>query len=370
MSRKFKADKLAKQFVQKDRDIEDEYNSSSESEEDQLEIKKEFAPSRIRQSAMPDIKVDIKSKGGFEDHANLSDNEYYEEEEENGYSNEDSDAGSDDSDGLSMMNEDAINDLADEIDEDEPADLIESMQKQQEEDLKIAKGTSALQDQKKRLLSLFFKMHALMCLVNQLPPTSLDDDSQISPYALAAEDPEIAQAFQNAAKAISELTNELKSIKEDLEKFYGWEGDDLASTMMGIITQWGQKVRLSAGMKHGSVINRPIEQQISAALHDKEMITAPTRAVAEKRVFGGPHPDYLHANYNDEEFYDKQLREIVDEKAPQAAVKVRVGRPTKATLRSHQISYEPIPELQGFMSATMEPVPDNLDALLRSLMGQ
>ena len=245
------------------------------------------------------------------------------------------------------------------------------MQKQKEEDLKVAKGNKALQDQKKRILSLFLKIHPLIQLINQLPPVSLDDDAPFNPYAIAAEDKEIAEAFKEAADAVEVVRNDFIELKKTLTSFYKWtEEDDKTEKLMEIISHWGQRLRQSSGLKNGSVINRPIEQQISAALKDRETLVQPSRRVTEKRVFGVEEiPEFLHINYTDEDFYDKQMREIIAEKNPEVLARVKSSKPTKATLKSKQVNYEVIPELQNYMSATMKPIPDTIDAMLRSLMG-
>lgn len=379
--RHFTADKLAKRYVKKEKNIEDENEFSSSAEESEIETDLKYNPSLIRQNEIPDIDVSEKKHTSFEDHANLSGSDEYEEDiydeeedEEQSANSADELVESDDSDHLLDMNAGEVDALADEIDkiddEKEEADIVTMVSKQREEDLKIAHGVSALQEQKKRILSLFLKIHPLISLINQLPPTSLDNDAEFSPYSIAAQDPEIKNAFIEAYKAVERVQEDFTKLKNTISGFYKWEEDTKQNQMLDIISHWGQKLRQAAGIRSGTVINRPIEQQITSALRDMETLTQPSRRVTEKRVFGVESiPEFLHCNYNDDDFYDRLLREIVSEKNPEVLTRVKKTNPTKAGLKSKQISYEVIPELQNYMAPTMQPVPDSIDAMLKSLMG-
>ncbi|EAY16702.1 hypothetical protein TVAG_067070 [Trichomonas vaginalis G3] len=381
--RKFTADKLAKRYVKKEKNIEDENEFSSEAEESEVETELKYNPSLIRKDDVPEIDVTEHKKADFEDHADFSESasdaeEDYSNEEEEGQSGSDdvdelAESG-DESDHLLDIKAGEVDALAAEIEqideEAEESDIVSLVAKQREEDLKIAHGVSTLQDQKKRILTLFLKIHPLISLINQLPPVSLDDDAEFSPYSLAAEDPEINQAFTDACKAIDVVCQDFAELRKTLDGFYKWEEDTVTDKMMDIISHWGQKLRQAAGIRSGTVINRPIEQQITSSLRDMETLTQPSRRVTEKRVFGVEKmPDFLRCNYNDDDFYDRLLREIVAEKNPDVLAKVKKTNPTKAGLKSKQISYEEIPELRNYMTATMQPVPDSIDAMLKSLMG-
>ena len=390
-TRKFAADKIAKRFNKKIKDADDdqlESANSSDAEESEFERDISYNPSNLRQIEVPKYQESKKSND-FDGHAHFSDysdngEEEYEEEnpeeednDQSGYSLDSGDDGDQNTDDELMGIHDAeLDELEaqlrgqEEEEEDEGGKLVSEVQKQREKDLKVARGNRALQEQKKRILSLFLKIHPLIGLINQLPPISLDDEAPFNPYSIAAEDEEIAQAFKEAADAIEIVRNDFIKLKSTLVSFYDWKEEEKTDKMMEIITHWGQRLRQSSGVRSGTVINRPIEQQITAALNDRETLVQPSRRVREKRIYGLDEvPEFLHANYDDTDFYDKQMREIIAEKNPEALAHVKTSKPTKATLRSKQVNYDVIPELQNYMSATMKPIPDTIDAMLRSIMG-
>ena len=390
-TRKFAADKIAKRFSRKVKEANEdqlESSNSSDQEESEFETDVKYNPSNLREIDVPKYEPS-KRRNEFDEHAHFSDysesdnqenGEEEGEEEENSGNEYSIDSGSDEAqdtdDELMGMHDAELDDLEAQLrdqdedeEEDEGGQLVMKVQKQREEDLKVAKGNRALQEQKKRILSLFLKIHPLIALINQLPPVSLDDDAPYNPLQIAMEDEELAKAFEEAAAAIEVLRNDFVKLKQKLVEFYQWNEDEKTDKMMEIITHWGQRLRQASGVRSGTVINRPIEQQITAALNDRETLVQPSRRVHEKRVFGVDKvPEFLHVNYADDDFYDKLMREIIAEKNPQALAHVKTSKPTKATLRSKQVSYDVIPELQNYMSATMKPIPDTIDAMLRSIM--
>lgn len=103
-------------------------------------------------------------------------------------------------------------------------------------------------------MALRFILQKVLILVNQLPPTTSPDDPTISPYEIAAEDPEVAQMLQEVHQSACKLLENIRTIKQTLEQYYDWtEPDEVGNNIMEIIAHWGQRLRLSSGMKKGSV---------------------------------------------------------------------------------------------------------------------
>jgi len=357
---KFAADRIAKKFIPKSKDIEDsESQSEEESEEETVKPDIKYNPSKIRPSAIPKIKYADESESNSE-----------EESKDDGYSHDEEGFDSEYSDLPDLFAQD-IEKLEDEIDqmENEDGDLISSLRQQQETDKIVAHGTAQLQKQYEHLLRLRLKMQSLLTAVNQLPPAQIDANDTSNVFEISNSDPEIAESYKSAVESISKVSEDMKSLKSLLKSSYKWdENEDNTSIMLSVISHWGQKVRLGAGNKHGSVINRPIEQQIVTALKDRPSLIQPSRHVMEKRIFGlEKTPEVLLANYSDDEFYQKLLRDLVAEKKPDAP-SLRTEKPKKELLKSRQINYEVIPQLQNYMIPTMDPIPDYVDALFASLM--
>ena len=356
--RKFAADKIAKKFIPKYKDIEDEQNySAEESEEENIKPTIQYNPSKIRKDALS-----ISPKYNFEEE------EYYSEQDD-GYSHDDG-TETETSDLLDVEAEN-IEDLENQLNEIENQEgvLISSIKQQQEEDKKIASGTAQLQKHYEHLLRLRLKMQSLLNYSNQLPPIFIDNIPNSNLFEIASSDKEVAKAFEQASESISKVNEDMKDLKSLFSKYYEFDNvENKTDHMMDIISHWGQKVRLGSGFKHGSVINRPIEQQIASLLKDRNSLIQPSKHVIEKKIFGlDSIPDILSVNYTDVEFYQKLLRDIVTEKKPEISL-TKVQNPQKHQLKSKQISYDVIPELQNYMIPTMEPIPDYVDALFSSLM--
>lgn len=354
-SKKFVADAIAKAFIHNEEEDEDSYSDEAY----QFDKEKEFNPSTLRRDAIP-TEGDYAGKvvGREELENDVTDSE--EEDDDQIY----------DSDDLGPMPEpDEVHDIEDELDklDQDDSGLLDSLRHQQEADLKIADGTDALQNQYNVLLALRIKLQNVLTAATVLPPTSIPD-SNANPYEIAKEDPEVAELMSEVSQSLSVLHDDLHDITKQLETMYEWNEEEVADDMMEIIGHWGAKLRLSGGMKHGSVINRPIEQQIESALLDKQSLVQPSRH-RNADIFGLEQQPEIHNQfYNDSDWYNRMLHDFVSEKKPEARFSKVSDKPKTHTLKSRQINYDVIEQLRGFMSATMKPIPDDCDALFNSLM--
>lgn len=363
--RKFLADKIGKQFIPGQNEEED--SSESEYSEENLQPT-EYHPSKLRDGFIP--------KDGVYEGVQMSWSELEQRKlDVSDDSEEDDFSDQFDSDNMPLPAQEGADELLDELDEleqNEGESLIDSLKQQQEADLWIAQGTKSLNKQYLLLMALRFMLQKVLILVNQLPPTTSPDDPTISPYEIAAEDPEVAQMLQEVHQSACKLLENIRTIKQTLEQYYDWtEPDEVGNNIMEIIAHWGQRLRLSSGMKKGSVINRPIEQQIELALNDREVLIRPSRYRDEnENVFGLiEHPSVLNEIYNDYHFYQRMLAEYLGKSVSTTSEdRVKVNKPQKQMIKSKRISYEEIPNLQHFMTSTMKPIPDYVDALFNSLM--
>ncbi|OHT13411.1 hypothetical protein TRFO_16373 [Tritrichomonas foetus] len=386
---KYKADKIAKQFIpgHQEEEEDDEYSYSDSSE---LEIDPGFNPSRLRNDAIPTEGEYKGKKTTFAEYEKMNNkliDDDDDDEEEDEIDDEDDDDDSDDmadfdSDDIPVPAPDGADELEDQLamleQEEGEENLVESLRQQQEADLKIAHGTKALQNQYSALMLLRLKLQKVLAAINQLPPTLIPNTTK-SPFNIAAQDSEVAQLLGELHESAINLVNEIHEILESIERMYEWQDkDQIADNMMEIISHWGQRLRLSSGAQHGSVINRPIEQQIEAALNNHEALVQPSRHRDQNEpVFGlEEQPEVMSEIYNDYGWYRKIVAESIGASSSNSAVgsgnsgdgKVAAGKPRKQTIRSKQINYEVMPEIQHFMSATMTPIPNYVDALFNSLM--
>lgn len=327
---------------------EDEYSTTDESEDPQPDLG--FRPSRLRADAVPT----------WDDDAVSAD----EEEEEEDYD----DFGGFNSDDEVVPEPEEVRDLEAELmelEENEGGGLIESLREQQEADLKVARGTTALQNQYSALFFIRFKLQNLLISANALPPSG-------GAFDAASKDPEAKAMLDEIAESMKRIELEMSELKTQLQAIYGWstpeQTENVADKMMDIIQHWGLRTRL--GSTQGSVINRPIEVQIASALDDRPSLIQPTRHRDEnERIFGlETQPPICDSYYNDYAWYKRLLADYVSEKKPDAKVVVEKVK-AKHTLKGRQITYDPIPELQGFMIPSKPCiVPDNADVLFNSLM--
>lgn len=371
MSRtKYAADKIGKQFIP-GQDEEEEYTESDYLDENEQEP--EFHPSRLRVDAVPrDGEYQGQKVSRAELERQKNEVEYDEEEETD---DEDDDEIPDfDSDNIPVPAPEGADDLEDELaklEQDEGESLVDSLRLQQETDLRIAQGTKSLGTQYSALMLLRVKLQKVLIAINQLPPTIIPNNP-VSPFHIAAKDPEVAGLLHEINESANKLLTELDEIKTTLEKFYEWEPNSIAENMMEIIAHWGQRLRLSSGMKRGSVINRPIEQQIEKALENHELLVQPSRhRDPNEKVFGlEEQPEVMNEIYNDYNWYKRIVVESTGASVSQTTSndKVKVTKPQKQMIKSKQISYAVMPEIQHFMTPTMKPIPDNVDALFNSLM--
>lgn len=372
MSRiKYAADKIGKQFIP-GRDEEEDYSESEFSDEEVR--KQEFNPSRLRTDAVP---TEGEYKGQTISRAELEQQKFEDEEEEDYDEDdeEDDDIGNFDLDNIPIPAPEGADDLEDELaqlEKDEGESLVDSLRQQQEADLRVAQGTKSLGIQYSALMLLRLKLQEVLSLVNQLPPSVLPE-STASPFHIAAQDPEVAGILAEISESANNLVSEIHEIKTNLEKYYEWEEpDSVKDNMMEIIAHWGQRLRLSSGMKRGSVINRPIEQQIEAALNNNELLVQPSRHRDPKEnVFGiKDQPEVMNEIYNDYNWYKRIVADSIGSSVSQSTSddKVKVTKPQKQMIRSKQINYDVIPQIQHFMAPTMKPIPDYVDALFNSLM--
>ena len=345
--RKVAADEISKMFYAHEE--EDSSSSESESHED---VQLDYQPSRLRDDAVPDYGGHKVTRAELEEESSdESSSEEY------------------DSDDLVVPEPDEVKDLEQELaelEEGEGPNIIDSLRQQQEADLKVAHGTSALQNEYKRLLALRLKMQSILCDANALPPEG-------DPFIAASHDPDVAALCESITQGLRELEQRLHAMKLEQERVYGWTGTDnpdepsVGEGMMEIIQHWGLRLRL--GTTHGSVINRPIETQIAAALEDKPTLVQPSRHRENTVVFGlDEQPEVCSGVYNDNSWYKRLLADYLSEKKPDA--KFVVERPKqKHVLKGRQINYDVIPELQGFMIPSKPCiVSDDVDVLYNSLM--
>ena len=374
MSRiKFAADKIGKQFIP-GRNEEEDYSESDYSDENEEEREQEFNPSRLRADAIP---TDGEYKGQKITRAELEKlQDEYDDEEEDEFDDDDDDIPDFDSDNIPIPAPEGADDLEDELaqlEKDEGESLVDSLRQQQEADLRVAQGTKSLGTQYSALMLLRLKLQKVLSAINQLPPSILPE-STASPFHIAAQDPEVAALLHELNQSASKLFTEIHEIKSTLEKYYEWnEPDSIAENMMEIIAHWGQRLRLSSGMKRGSVINRPIEQQIESALDNRELLIQPSRhRDPNENVFGvDEQPEVMNEIYNDYNWYKRIVADSIGASSSQATTssdKVKVSKPQKQMIKSKQINYDVIPEIQHFMTPTMAKIPDYVDALFSSLM--
>ncbi|KAH0791686.1 TRAUB-domain-containing protein [Histomonas meleagridis] len=357
MRRKFRADEINKQILNEN----DEEESTSESEE-YIDQEIEFNPSRLRTDAIP-------TEGIYEGQK-VSRKEIEASEPESDESNEDIDDTYSESD-MYIPEPDGSRNLEAELElleKDEGAGLLDSLKKQQEADLKVARGTSALQNQYSALLLLRLKMQGALSAVNLLPSNVHTEESDITPFQAATEDQEVASMLAEISQSAIALQEKLHHLKLEIENTYEWEESEAAKRMIENISHWSQRIRLSSGMKKGVVINRPIDQQISAALSDKEILIQPTRHRERgDKIFGfETQPEVVNDVYNDSNWYKRLLSDVVG--IQKKETKVVATKPKKQLLRSRQIHYDIIPELQNFMTSVIQPIPSYADALFNSLM--
>jgi hypothetical protein len=350
--RKFAADKIAKDLVKHD---EEESESSDSADEVHQEV--EFNPSAIRQDAeFPQLPEGAREVTRAELEAAVS--EYEEDDDE---SDDDFD-----SDSIPIPEPSEVKDLEAELAElekEEGSGLLDSLRMQQETDLRIAEGTSELQSEFSSFLLLRLKFQGILISLNALPPGEA--------FEAASADPGTSELLSEITESLSSLEAELHEMKTELEHLYGWDTEEipLDERMMAIIAHWGLKVRLSGGLKRGSVINRPVESQIARALEDIQSLVQPSRhRDPSERIFGlESQPDVLSEVYNDYDWYKRLLVDFVGEKKPDA--KVVVDRVKKQVMKSKQISYDVIPELQGFMVPSgVCTVRDDIDVVINSLL--
>ena len=346
--RKIAADQISKLFYAH----EEEDTSSDTTDEPEQQL--EYQPSRIRDDAIPDYGGHKVTRSQLEEESDYSDSE------------DDDDVDSDD---FAVPEPEEVKDLEKELadlEEGGRPSLIDSLREQQEADLKVARGTSALQSEYMSLLALRLKMQALLCDANVLPPEG-------APFDAAAADPDVAALCASINEGLSVLEQRIHAMKLEQETVYGWreKGDEseqpVGEGMMEIIQHWGLRLRL--GATHGSVINRPIETQIAAALEDKPTLVQPSRHTDGVKVFGlDEQPEVCAGVYNDNSWYKRLLADYVSEKKPDA--KFVVEKPKqKHALKGRQINYDVIPELQGFMIPSKPcVVSDDVDVLYNSLM--
>jgi hypothetical protein len=202
--------------------------------------------------------------------------------------------------------------------------------------------------------------------VNVLPPFCEGDEN---PYEEALRDPEVGALLGEIGGLFDSIDAELLELAAELGGNYGWDPEGIESQMFDIIAHWGARMRLSGGARKGAVINQPVQDQIRAALGSLDMLIQPSRNRDDAdHIFGlEDQPVVLESYYNDYAWYKKLLAEYVGEKKPDAAVVVE--RPKKHTLRGRQISYDVIPQLQGFMvPGRASVVRDDIDVLYNSLM--
>jgi hypothetical protein len=354
MSRRvrFAADRIAKSMLP-----QDESSSSSESESAEEEIADvEFNPSRLRDDAVPEF------ESARPVPRESLDSDIFSEEDE-----EESDSDSD----MAIPAPPELNDLEAELaqlEADEGSSLVDSLREQQEADLKAARGTAALRSQYSSFLLLRLKFQNLLTSANVLPP-HFPEDAHPNAFEAATEDPEVAALMAEVSAGFSALEQEIRDIKTEIQAMYGWSPEGTGDQMMEIIRHWSSRLRMTSGIRRGSVINRSIEEQIAASLDNLGALVQPSRHRDEHdRIFGvEEQPEVYPAYYNDYAWYKKLLADFVGEKKPDASV--RVERPQKRMLRGKQISFEAIPKLQGFMIPSRSAgVPDDIDALYNSLM--
>jgi hypothetical protein len=343
MSRKvrFAADRIAKSFIpDASSSSSSEHSSSGEPDSD---AEPEFNPSHLRADSAPVVESSEASE------ASMSDGDSEEDES--------------DSDSAPIPEPEAVRDLEAELaqlEQDDGGGLIKSLRQQQEADLRVARGTSALQSQYASLLLLRLKFQGLLIGANVLPPAP-------APFEAAAADPDVAALLGEIHDLFGGLEAELHDMKLALEKTFGW--DDPPAQMLDIVRHWGSRLRLAAGPKRGTVINRPVDEQITADIAAKTHLIQPSRHRDDAdSIFGlSQQPQVSAEYYNDYAWYKRLLAEVVGDKRPE--VRVLVGKPKKKLLRSKQIHYEVIPKLQGFVVPTRPfTVPDDVDALYNSLM--
>lgn len=355
---KFKSDEILKQLNNESTEEEE----ASESENIDQEI--EFNPSRLRSDAIP-------TEGFYEGkkvtRQELEESENETEEESNEMVEmEDSDdivapEGSDD--------ENLENDL-EEFENDKEFNLIENLQKQQEADLKIAKGTTALQNQYSALLLMRLKMQGALKLTNALPTNvSYDEKDDNTPFKEACKNKEVLDLLKEINQSANELQGKLHELKGELQKTYDW--DDVAETMMNNISNWSQRLKLGSGMKRGSVINRPVNQQIELALQEKQFLIQPTRhREHDSKIFGlEEQPDIVNDIYNDSDYYNSLLSTITGVSSKNNnKKKVETINGGKIVTKSKTLKINQVIEnLQGFMQIEQQQ-PLGTDAFYRSLL--
>ena len=363
---KFAADRISRQFIPGQTEEED-YSESYDSSENAPEPA--FNPSRLRSDAVPTDGDYAGQKVSRADIEKVSDHTESDESDDD-YDDDDSP----DFDDLPVPAPEGADELEDqlaELEADEGESLVDSLRKQQEADLRIAHGTKMLNKQYSALVLLRLKMQSVLSAVNMLPPTAAPENPLKSPYNAAAQDPEVRELLAEIGEMAEKLVQEIHELKTELENIYEWENtDEIASNMIEIIAHWGQRLKLSSGMRHGTVINRPIEQQIEAALNNREALVQPSRhRDPNEKVFGlKDQPEIMNEIYNDYGWYKRVVAESIGTSvSTNTDEKVTVKKPKKQMIRSKQIHYDVIPEIQHFMSATMTPIPDYVDALFNSL---
>lgn len=354
-ARKFKSDEILRQLDA----AEEEETTESEGVSQDIA----FNPSRLRPDAIP---TDGAYAGRRVTRAEL-------EASESAASDEEESAwDSDDAPVPENSGDEALEDDLAALEGGGEFDLIESLQQQQEADLRIARGTSALQNQYSALLLMRLKVQGALRLANALPPNApAGDGSQSTPFAAARENSEVAALLGEAAASAAALQAQLQALKEELRRALDWDESSVAETMMGNISNWSQRLKLGAGMKRGSVINRPVDQQIEAALQEKQFLIQPTRhREHDTQVFGvEEQPDIVDDVYNDADWYNTLLASITGVAAKSSGGKKKVQKlengkiVTKSkTLKVNQV----IEDLQGFMQVQQQPL--GTDAFYRSLL--
>jgi hypothetical protein len=348
MSRKvrFAADRISKSFLPKS-DPSSTSSDSDSPEPDPTDLS--FIPSRLRDDAVP------APDGRQVSRTDLNSSDLSEEDEE------EESFDSDTTVPAPPEMESLEAELA-ALEAGEGASLVDSLREQQEADLKVAVGTSALRSQYSALLLLRLKFQGLLIGSNVLPPAGVA-------FEAAVEDPEVAGLLEEVRGGFEQLGEELHEMKEEIQQMYGWEVGNPGDQMMGIIRHWGARLRMGSAVKKGTVINRSVEEQIAGALENLGELVQPSRhRDPGDQIFGmEEQPEVLPGYYNDYAWYKKLLADFMGEKTPEA--KVVVERSKKKMLRGKQINYQVIPKLQGFMIPSRAVgVMGDIDALYNSLM--
>jgi hypothetical protein len=90
-------------------------------------------------------------------------------------------------------------------------------------------------------------------------------------------------------------------MKLELRQMFGWSEERTGDQMMSIMRHWGSRLRMSSGVKRGSVINNSIEEQIANALDSLSVFVQPSRHRDEHdRIVGlDVQPDVIPCYYTD-----------------------------------------------------------------------